>query len=92
MRIYTIRDSKAEAYLQPFFATTDGVALRYITSALDDPDHEFTKHIEDYILFLIGQFDEETGELDPIPPLVVGKLIDLQQLPPIPMPSVQRSA
>ena len=54
MNIYTIYDSKAEAYLTPFFTDTDATAVRIFTSAATDEQHHFHKYAEDYTLFAIG--------------------------------------
>lgn len=81
MRIYTVHDSKAEAYLQPFFAANDAVAMRYLETAANDSGHEFARHAEDYTLFEIGGFDETTGNMDPVHPRSVTKIIDLIAAP-----------
>lgn len=57
-KIYSIYDSKAEAYLQPFFMIAKGSALRAITDLANDPSHAFCKHAEDYSLFELGSFDD----------------------------------
>ncbi|AXL15412.1 nonstructural protein [Microviridae sp.] len=85
MRIFSVRDQKAQAYLQPFFAPNAAVAIRYVQAAVDDEAHEFRRHAEDYVLFEVGGFDETDGTLDPLnPPNVLCKCIDL--LPPMPQP------
>jgi len=61
MEIFTVYDSKAEAYLQPFFLKTKALALREITDAANNPEHQFGKYPEDYVLFHLGQYDEDKG-------------------------------
>lgn len=63
MKIYSIFDSKAEAYLTPWFSPTNGIAIRTITEAVNDPTHGFGKHSQDYTLFELGHFDPETGAI-----------------------------
>lgn len=65
MNIYTIYDSKAEAYLTPFFTDTDATATRIFTSAATDEQHHFHKYAEDYTLFAIGIWHEKTGAIIP---------------------------
>lgn len=60
-RIYSVRDLKAAAYAPPFFLGRDEVALRTFRDALRDPTHPMTKHPEDYVLYFLGEFDDETG-------------------------------
>ena len=61
MNIYAIHDLKAEAYLKPFFAEADGLAIRMFQEAANDPEHGFHKYAEDYTLFAIGVWDERAG-------------------------------
>lgn len=63
MNIYAVHDIKAEAYLQPFFAQTDGLAIRMFQAAANDQEHQFWKYAEDYTLFNIGVWDEKNGVL-----------------------------
>lgn len=61
MKIYAVHDLKAEAYLQPFFAGTDGLAIRMFQAAANDQEHQFWKYAEDYSLYCIGVWDESAG-------------------------------
>lgn len=62
-KIFAVRDSKTEAFLQPFFMPARGAAIRGFTDAVNDPSHGMGKHPEDYTLFEIGSFDDESGAL-----------------------------
>lgn len=61
--VYCIFDSKAEAYMTPWFVDKDGQALREFEDAIRDPQSPFNKHPEDYTLFKIGTFDQWKGKL-----------------------------
>lgn len=65
--IYSVRDAKVEAFLQPFFAPTLGSAVRSLTEAVNDKEHTFCKHVDDFALYHIGSFDDARGELLPVP-------------------------
>lgn len=83
MQIFSIRDSKSEAYLQPFFSPNVATAMRALESAVADESHQFHQHVEDYALFQLGTFDENTGTIDAQPhPTVVCNLIDLTRTAP----------
>lgn len=56
--IFSVYDSKAQAYLQPFFLPNKAVALRALTDCVNDSNHTFGKYPADYILFELGTFDE----------------------------------
>lgn len=60
---FSIRDSKAEAFMRPFFAPTRGLAVRSFRDMCNE-DGPVSKHPDDYQLFEIGSFDELTGELE----------------------------
>jgi hypothetical protein len=62
-KIFTIYDSKAEAYFDPLYFRTVGEALRAVTSSISDPDHNFSRYTADYVLFELGEFDENSGFL-----------------------------
>ena len=63
MKMFIVYDSKAEAYLQPFYAQATGAGVRIFSQASSDQSHQFFKHGADYTLFEIGSFDESTGTL-----------------------------
>ena len=63
LNIYAIYDAKAEAYLQPFFTTADGLAIRMFQQSVNDQEHTFNKWADDYTLFSIGRWDEITGTM-----------------------------
>ena len=65
MRIYSIYDSKAEAFITPFFAETQGVAWRMFGQAAQDVNHQFHKFAGDYTLFEIGEWDQFEGQIKP---------------------------
>lgn len=60
-KIFSVFDEKAEAYLQPFFLDTIGLAIRAIGHCLDDKEHQFSRNTADYSLHLLGEFDDSTG-------------------------------
>lgn len=61
--LYTVYDSKAEAYLPMFASQTAGTAIRAFTEAVNDPSHVFGRHAGDYTLFEIGTWNETTAEI-----------------------------
>ena len=63
--IFSIYDSKAKAYLTPFFLHQDGMAIRIFTDCVNDPNHQFNKHPEDYILFNIGTWSDDKAIIKP---------------------------
>lgn len=66
MKICSIYDSKADAYLQPFFTPNSGTAIRSFSDAAKEEGSNFFKHAEDFTLFVLGDFDEHTGVIVPL--------------------------
>lgn len=60
------RDRQLAAYHRPFFVPTKGFAVRSFTDEVNRKaaDNPMFAHPEDYELFHIGYFDEDTGVLE----------------------------
>lgn len=67
LRVYTLFDSKTEAYIPPFYAKAKGDAIRQITQVVNDKNskQDFAKYPEDFTLFEIGVFDDSIGRFTP---------------------------
>lgn len=80
IQIFSVYDSKAEAYLTPLYFKTKGEAVRAMETTLRDPHHTFTMHPEDYTLFHLGDFDDNTGLVAPFTtPKPIGKAIEFKR-------------
>lgn len=66
LQVFALHDSKAEAYLRPFFAQSKGLALRSMLEVLSDKEHPVTKYPADYHLFHIAEYDDATGIITPL--------------------------
>jgi len=64
LKVFTVYDSKSDAYMQPFFMQTKGQAVRAFSDTVNDPKHQFYKHAEDFTLFELGSFDELSALFD----------------------------
>jgi len=76
-KIFTIYDSKAKAYLTPFFLHEDGMALRVFTDCVNDKEHQFGKHPEDYTLFNIGSWSDDKAKFLINNPIAIATGIEL---------------
>jgi hypothetical protein len=77
MKIFSVRDTQVEAFLQPFFSPTMGAAIRSLTEAVNDPQHTFAKHAADYSLYTLAEFDDSSGVITPNDPHRICGLMDL---------------
>lgn len=59
LKTFSVYDQAAKAYLQPFFASSAGLALRMFAEAANTPDHNFNRYAADYTLFELGEFDQQ---------------------------------
>jgi len=60
-KIFTVFDSKAEYYMQPFNFQTVGEALRAFMDTANDPTTTIGRHPGDFTLFQIGEWDNATA-------------------------------
>ncbi len=61
--IFTVLDTKAMAYLPPFFLPNEAVAKRVFGDMATDITHQFGKHPEDFTLYKLGEFEDCTAEI-----------------------------
>lgn len=61
LKIYSIRDAKAEIYNVPFYKKTHGEAERDFAELCRDEKSMVSKYPEDYDLFFCGIYDDQTG-------------------------------
>jgi len=66
LQIFTIFDAKAEAFLRPFCLPTVAHARRELAEVMQQPTGPFVDYPEDFTLFHVGEFDDETGEVQPL--------------------------
>lgn len=64
MKIFTVLDVKANAFANPFYAQNVGVAIRMLTDTAKNPESMIAMHPGDYQLWLIGEWDDHTGEIN----------------------------
>lgn len=61
LKIFSIRDAKAECFNQPFFQKTHGEAERNFTQLVKDQKSMIAQFPEDYDLYYLGTYDDQTG-------------------------------
>jgi len=62
--VFSIFDQAAGAYLRPYFSRSDDEGTRSFSKAAQDGDGLISEHPEDFTLFRVGTWDDNTGELD----------------------------
>lgn len=70
LRAYAIYDRKSVAYHTPFFAAAEGAAIRSFSDLVNDKNTSVGRHPTDYVLFFIGVYDDQSGTMVPVAPIV----------------------
>lgn len=63
-KMFAAFDSKAGVFMTPFFQARTELAVRSFAAALSRPDSEMRLFPEDFTLFELGSFDEESGKFE----------------------------
>jgi len=80
LQIFAVFDKKAIAYSHPTFFAQKGQAIRTFEDAVNDAQTIFCKHPEDFALFHIGEWDDKTGVITPLPnPVHVEEALTLKK-------------
>lgn len=79
-KVFSIRDAKVAAYNLPFKCHTEGEAIRMLLRAAQTPQHEVNMFPQDFDLFELGTFDDNTGKYQNLEaPLHIGNAKLLMQ-------------
>lgn len=68
LNAYSIFDNKALTFNPPFFQHNDAVARRMLSELAVDLNTQIGRHPGDFVLYCIGTYNDQTGELSPISP------------------------
>lgn len=76
-KICSIRDRASDTFSVPVYLPSKGAAIRSFADEVNrvDPNNNLNKHPEDFDLYYLGEFDDETGTFECERPqqLAVGK-------------------
>jgi len=62
----SVYDNKARLFSAPFTSMTEDTAIRDFTRAVVDTHQMVDKFPADYELHLLGNFNEQSGEIEPV--------------------------
>lgn len=64
--VVAVRDQKADAFGNPWYAQSVGMAIRHFSDAVntDEPTNIWRRHPEDFALFHLGYFMQDTGTFE----------------------------
>lgn len=61
LEMIAIRDEAVKAYMTPFFVRALGEATRMFRHQANDPESKIANHPEDFLMYHLGTYDDETG-------------------------------
>lgn len=65
LKSFSLFDLKANAYSTPFFFNHQGQAIRAVMDMLSSADSVPARHPQDFQLWELGTWDDQTGRYDP---------------------------
>lgn len=80
--LFCVFDSAADRFTEPWPAPTVELALRRFRHTVNQEGNDIAMFPEDYTLFHIGEFDQETGLIEAFPsPRSLGVAITFKENP-----------
>lgn len=75
LKVLAVRDRAVDAYGTPVFVSAVGQAVRSFVDECNRDDSQLSQHPEDFDLYLIGEYDQDRGQLLPLDPrqVAIGK-------------------
>ena len=64
-QIYSVYDNIAGTWMDPFYAVNKATALRTFSDASNDERSLFNKHPTDFVLYHVGEWDDQKGTITP---------------------------
>lgn len=77
-KIYSILDTVAQVYSQPFYMINDGMAIRAFSNEANDEKSNVCKYPEQFQLMLIGELNDKTAEIKSIQPKTIGLAVEFK--------------
>lgn len=77
--VVCVKDRAAEVFNRPFFVAHRNVAIRDFTDEVNRSaaDNQLNKHPDDFDLYLLGQYDDNTGQFNMDAPTVLVRAKDV---------------
>lgn len=66
LKAYSVFDEKADVWTQPFFQLNEATAQRVMANAVNSEGHNFNMNPEDYSLYCVGEWNDDTGVFTPL--------------------------
>lgn len=60
LKVYCVRDVQADRGILPIYRERVELAIRDFTTSILNPQHPFSQNPDDYVLYFVGTWDDET--------------------------------
>lgn len=67
LKVFSILDTKADVFHAPFYFGAVGLAVRAFKDLANDSNSTVSRHPDDFRLFEIGVFDDQSGRFENLP-------------------------
>lgn len=64
LKMYSVRDAKADVFNTPFFNQTHGEAERNFKKLVNDPKSTVNQFPDDFDLYYLGEYNDNKGTTD----------------------------
>lgn len=78
-KVFSVYDSKSETYSPPMLYTTKGEAIRAFSDQANNKESSLCLHSEDFTLFEVGEWDDQSGEFNSKPKASCGLAIEFKR-------------
>lgn len=66
LKMFSIRDAKAETFHPPFYQPTHGEGERHFIDLCNEPKAPLARYPEDFDLWYLGDYETNTGKFSPL--------------------------
>lgn len=63
LHVMAVYDTKARAFISPFTVSHIDIGRRAFSDAANHPEHQIGRNPEDFILYYLGKFNDESAEI-----------------------------
>jgi hypothetical protein len=83
VHLVAVFDSATQAYMRPFHCQAVGQAMRSFLDEVNNASKEsdLSRHPDDFALFKIGEFDDSSGLISSVGPVLLCRAKDLKSSP-----------
>lgn len=85
IKVYSIFDSKSKSFQRPFYMLNNYTAIRAFSDLVNTDGQMESRHPQDFSLYEIGTFDDQTAETISANPIILLKTgTEMKMLPELP--------